>query len=226
MTTDYKIIGATIKEYRIKRGLSQRELAIAVSRSESAIAKYEQGLVEIPLLTMNKIAAALHIELSDLVQQIDDEEIDISIIGQRIRSIRKEQGLTQQQMADIMGGVTQATVQQYETNSNPPKITTLIKIAKALNTTVDSIINPSAPLPIGAALQRKRKISGLTQQQVADFLGLKNKSTYASWEIGKSQPDILTFLLLCVLFRVPGTDAPIRDLNIDIEKESGLNACE
>lgn len=113
--------------------------------------------------------------------------------------------------------MTQATVQQYETNSNPPNIQTLIKIARALDTTVDNIINSSAPLSIGAALQRKRRIKGLTQQQVADFLGLKNKSTYASWETGKSQPDILTFLALCTLFGVPGTDAMIQDLNIDIE---------
>lgn len=105
MTTDYETIGTNIKEYRTKRGLSQRELAIAISRPESSIAKYEQGIVEIPLLVMTKIAAALHIEISDLVQQIDNEEkIDISLIGQRIRALRKGQGLTQQQMADIMGG--------------------------------------------------------------------------------------------------------------------------
>lgn len=53
-------------------------------------------------------------------------------IGERIRDIRKEKGLTQQALGQLLG-VTQATVGQYETNPNPPKIETLQRIADALD---------------------------------------------------------------------------------------------
>lgn len=54
----------------------------------------------------------------------------------------------------------------------------------------------------GKTLQSLRKNAGFTQQQVADILELKNKSTLASWEIGKSEPDGYTFLKLCKLYQV------------------------
>lgn len=50
---------------------------------------------------------------------------------------------------------------------------------------------------IGAILRTLRNQKGYTQQEVADMLNLKNKSTLGSWEVGKSEPDCYTFLKLC-----------------------------
>jgi len=50
---------------------------------------------------------------------------------------------------------------------------------------------------LGKRLQELRKKAGLTQDAAAERLHLKNKSTLASWEGGKSEPDIITFLKLC-----------------------------
>lgn len=61
-------------------------------------------------------------------------------IGERIRIIRKEKGLTQQALGRLLG-VTQATVGQYETNQNPPKIGTIEKIAAALDVDVNWLVN-------------------------------------------------------------------------------------
>ena len=55
---------------------------------------------------------------------------------------------------------------------------------------------------LGARLRELRNSKGFTQQQVADRLGLKNKSTLGSWEVGKSEPDAFTFLKLCRLYGV------------------------
>lgn len=51
-------------------------------------------------------------------------------------------------------------------------------------------------------LRDLRKSNGFTQGYVANMLGLKNKSTLGSWEIGKSEPDAVTFLKLCKLYGV------------------------
>lgn len=54
---------------------------------------------------------------------------------------------------------------------------------------------------IGAKLQELRKKNGLTQKDVYEKLGI-SQSTFSSWEIGKSEPDAMTFLELCDIYNV------------------------
>jgi transcriptional regulator with XRE-family HTH domain len=70
---------------------------------------------------------------------VDQKEGDGVTTGEKIRSVRKERGLTQKALGDLLN-VTQATVGQYETNSNPPKIETLQRIADALGVPVAYLI--------------------------------------------------------------------------------------
>ena len=55
---------------------------------------------------------------------------------------------------------------------------------------------------LGLRIKEFRLSNNLTQQDIADYLNLKNKSTVGSWEIGKSEPDIDTFAKLCILFNI------------------------
>lgn len=52
-------------------------------------------------------------------------------IGQQIRKYRKEKGMTQKQLADLLD-TTQQNLAQYENGKRNPKIETLKKIARAL----------------------------------------------------------------------------------------------
>lgn len=52
-------------------------------------------------------------------------------IGQQIRKYRKEKGMTQKQLADLLD-TTQQNLAQYENGKRNPKIETLKKIAQAL----------------------------------------------------------------------------------------------
>lgn len=54
----------------------------------------------------------------------------------------------------------------------------------------------------GNRLQEIRKKKNFTQQQLADLLGLKNKTTLSSWEVGKSEPDIKSIKDLCSILNV------------------------
>lgn len=54
----------------------------------------------------------------------------------------------------------------------------------------------------GDTLRELRNAKGYTQQQAANLLGLKNKSTLGSWEVGKSEPDGYTLLKLCKIYDV------------------------
>ena len=60
------IVGMNIKAARKKQKMTQKELAELIGYSESSICKYEQGLVEIPMIIIEKIASVLHVPSSEL----------------------------------------------------------------------------------------------------------------------------------------------------------------
>lgn len=51
-------------------------------------------------------------------------------------------------------------------------------------------------------LKQIRKEKGLTQAEVAAYVGLKSSTTYSSWEQGVSQPDLAKVVKLANLFDV------------------------
>lgn len=67
-------------------------------------------------------------------------------IGNNIRTIRKEKGMTLQQMADIMGCSPQL-ISQYENGKRIPKIETQQKIANALNIPLYELTERYEPIP-------------------------------------------------------------------------------
>ena len=60
-------------------------------------------------------------------------------IGENIKRVRKEKGLTQKQLAEILG-VTQQMIGSYENSDREPKLNSLSKIAKALDVDVWELI--------------------------------------------------------------------------------------
>ena len=62
--------------------------------------------------------------------------------GARLRKLRKESELTQQQLADKLD-VTKASISAYETNAKYPSIEVLIKIANTFNVSSDYLLGIS-----------------------------------------------------------------------------------
>ena len=67
-----------------------------------------------------------------------DEKIAKNI-GQKIRQLRLDKGLTQKQLGD-MCGIADSNIRKYETGRQNPKIDTLEKIAKALDIEITELI--------------------------------------------------------------------------------------
>jgi len=59
-------------------------------------------------------------------------------IGANIRDIRKQKGLTQIDLANLLN-CSQAMITSYENNTKLPSVTTLIKIADVLDVSIDEI---------------------------------------------------------------------------------------
>ena len=56
-----------------------------------------------------------------------------------IREIREKEGLTQKELAQRTG-LAELTIWRYEANERVPSVTNAIKLAKALNCTVDDLV--------------------------------------------------------------------------------------
>lgn len=67
-------------------------------------------------------------------------------IGERLRALRKEAGLTQKELGERLG-VSASMIGQYETNLRNPKFETLEKICDVLNVSMSEFIDMSALSP-------------------------------------------------------------------------------
>jgi transcriptional regulator with XRE-family HTH domain len=67
---------------------------------------------------------------------------DVNNLGRNIAEMRKEIGLTQKQLAQLIG-VTAQAVSKWETNDSLPDIALLPKIAEVFGTTIDSLLSLS-----------------------------------------------------------------------------------
>lgn len=119
-----------------------------------------------------------------------------------LKSLRTRRGLTQSQVAEIIG-VSTVTIARYESGEREPSNNKLIQLAEYFNVSIDYLIGKNdadcflerkeTSSLFSAALQQLRKNRRLTQEQVADAIGVQYR-TYGSWERGEREPD---FAMLC-----------------------------
>ena len=74
-------------------------------------------------------------------------------IGERVKELRLKKGLSQRELGERMGGITQQTNAQYEKSENYPKLETIRRIAKALDVPFDKLV----PFDDGLRLWIKEK---------------------------------------------------------------------
>ncbi len=71
-TYELMAFGKRVRSMRKRKGMSQLDLALAVSKDRSEISKIENGRLNIEFLTIVKIVIALESELSDLFTPGDE----------------------------------------------------------------------------------------------------------------------------------------------------------
>ena len=77
--------------------------------------------------------------------------------GDRLKALRLEKGITQQQLADKLG-LVHASVSAYERNAKYPSVETLIKLCNFFCVSSDYLLGLSDSMEL--------KMSGLTDEQV------------------------------------------------------------
>lgn len=125
----------------------------------------------------------------------------MNTLGSRLTALRKEKGLTQEQLAEKLG-VTNQSVSKWENDINAPDISILIMLADLYDTTVDSLLG-----------REKQPIVSTTTKNI-DNLILKIK--ILSNDNDKVNIN-LPFSLVKVFVKEDGNLSVLKDKNIDID---------
>lgn len=99
-------------------------------------------------------------------------------LGKKLAALRKERGLTQQQLADELG-VSQSVVAYYERRADNPSLEVLQKLASSYDVTVADLLGAQAtkkpkakPGPASAVEQRIGRIRRLPRREQARILDM------------------------------------------------------
>lgn len=123
------------------------------------------------------------------------------MLGDNIAALRKQRGMTQQTLADSLF-VTRQTISKWEKNLSVPDADVLIRLADALETTVQSLLGqkaeaPAAPSDIAVALGR-----------INDQLAIQNRRRSRVWKV--IAWILATFVAFNVLLLVLGYAASVQ----------------
>ena len=98
------------------------------------------------------------------------------MLGETIAALRKKQGMSQQTLADALF-VTRQTISKWEKNLSVPDADALIRLADALDTSVQALLgqtagSPAEPSELAEALMR-----------INDQLAIQNRRRSRIWKV-------------------------------------------
>ena len=134
-----KMIGQRIREARKRSGMKQDELGTRVGIGKSSISEWESGKRSPDIDKIEDIANALNVSAAYLMGWESEPSAtplprmeENKSFGERLREKRKENNLTQKQLAEIIG-VAKSTVAGYESGHSEPDMEKIVKIMGALD---------------------------------------------------------------------------------------------
>lgn len=98
-------------------------------------------------------------------------------LGERIQLLRKAAGLSQEQLAEIVG-VSRQAVSKWETDQSSPDIENILALSKAFAISTDELLGNAAALPEGDA---GTPVSAKSHMDVILKLNAKKRLFTAGW---------------------------------------------
>ncbi len=142
------IYGSRIKHLRDRNNIKAKELANVLRISKSLYSEYESEIKTMPVKHLNSICNYLGISF-DYILGFENKleynkinklvNLDAKIIGNRLKEIRKEHKLTQEELGKIVG-CSYGTIAGYEIGRYLISTPILYKICKKYNISADYLL--------------------------------------------------------------------------------------
>lgn len=133
-----------LKRVRIYADLKQREVAEILGVSRNSYNMWEREYDFIPLKQLDKFCTYFHVSLdyvlgfSDVWEYPDSRSIDPKLLAKRIKRIRRENDLTQDELAKILN-ITRSSISKYENGVNLALTSYLIGFCKYFQVSADFV---------------------------------------------------------------------------------------
>ncbi|MEG6615855.1 helix-turn-helix transcriptional regulator [Peptococcaceae bacterium 1198_IL3148] len=178
--------GESIRALREERGYTLQDLAKRAKLSLSYLSEIERGSKRPSLKTIDKLATALNVPKTQLIEgEITDTGL---ALGEKIRIIRNEKAMSLQDLADKVG-ISLSYLSEIERGTVYPALNTLKRVADGLGVPATSLMGHEGTL--GHKLKSLREEYGLTQAQLANLAGV-TAGLIGQIEQGKVQPSLKT----------------------------------
>lgn len=193
-------IGAKLRRLREQKGLTLHELSQRSGVSLAHISEIERGRSTASLKTLEKLALALEVSTSYLLQEERRETL-----GSKVRRLREKMGLTQKELADQVG-ISHSLIGQIETDRIQPSLATLSRLAEALGVSSCYFLmeedEPALPpgLERPAIQELVNLLSSWTDEEIGglvSFIKILNRYRQPSELGGDEKEEILFFLQRC-----------------------------
>ena len=134
---------------REENELTQKDMSKIFKVDRSVIAKWENGIVTIPLKKLNEYANYFNVSLDYLTglsdkkeKEVINKDLDRKVIGQNIKLIRKENNLTLRSLAKELN-TTSSTISAYETGKTLILTAFAYQICKKYKISMDWLLGKS-----------------------------------------------------------------------------------
>lgn len=193
-------------------GISETDLANKLEMSQQDYEKWENELFPEYTEMLINIARALHVGVKELIEvTVDEPKISIAF-PERLKELRKENHLTQVEVANYFG-ISQPSYQSWESGRRSSTRKSLEKLATFFNVSVSYLLGKTdergymsagardTTKEIAKRIKQLRKDNQLTQIEVAKALKT-SQPAYQKWEKGVRTPTPRNLEKLATYFNV------------------------
>lgn len=109
-------------------------------------------------------------------------------LAQNLKYLREQRGMNQDELAKFLK-TSRSTIANWEVGNKEPRLRMLVNIAEYFGVTLDDLVlkDLRPPIPLYSInIRYLRMRNGITQEQIAELLELKHKSSLSLIESGKS----------------------------------------
>ena len=206
--------GRLLRETRIARGMTQRQLAQAVGLSDDNIGSYEGANTyprekHLPGL-IARLAKALDLPAAEIEASLSQPRpVNVPTdFGHRLRQLRIDRGLTQGQLG-ARCGCGAGRISRYETGMSYPKTQLVRALARTLGVEAGELARllprprtRTTPTPFGNELRRLRNQRGLSRAELVRRAAA-GRGAICDYEFSAKRPNAPTLTALARALGVP-----------------------